>query len=61
MTFNKTSVELLIENEQKEWLEAMASKHSLKDTSKALRVLLDYAIEADAEEEIFQQIRCRFC
>ena len=61
MTFNKTSVEVIIETEQKEWLEAMVSKHSLKDSSKALRVLLDYAIEADSEREIFQQERCRFC
>ena len=61
MSFNKTTVDVVIETEHKEWLEAMARKHSLEDTSKALRVVLDYAIEADAEEEIFQQIRCRFC
>ena len=61
MTFNKTSVDVVIETEHKEWLEEIVSKHSLKDTSKALRVLLDYAIEAENEEEIFQQERCRFC
>ena len=61
MSFNKTTVDVVIETEQKEWLEAMASKHSLQDISKALRVVLDYAIEADSEDEIFQQTRCRFC
>jgi len=61
MTSNKTSVEVVIETEQKEWLEVMVSKHSLKDTSKGLRVLLDYAIEAGSEEEIFEEERCRFC
>lgn len=61
MTHSKTSVEAVIQTEHKEWLEDMTSKHSLKDTSKALRVLLDYAIEEDAEEKIFQQERCRFC
>jgi len=61
MISNKTSIEVVIETEHNEWLEEMVSKHFLKDTSKALRVLLDYAIEAGTEEEIFQQERCRFC
>ena len=61
MSFNKTSVEMVIETEQKEWLETIANEYSMKDISKAVRVLLDYAIEADSYNEIFNSIRCRFC
>ncbi|MCH2540340.1 MAG: hypothetical protein MK000_08365 [Anaerolineales bacterium] len=61
MSFNKTSVEMVIETEQKEWLETIANEYSMKDISKAVRVLLDYAIEADSDNEIFNSIRCRFC
>ena len=61
MSFNKTSVEMGIETEQKEWLETIANEYSMKDISKAVRVLLDYAIEADSDNEIFNSIRCRFC
>ena len=61
MSFNKTSVEMIIETEQKEWLETIADEYSMKDISKAVRVLLDYAIEADSDDEIFKPIRCRYC
>ncbi len=61
MVSNKTGVEMVIETEHKEWLEEMVSKHALKDTSKAVRVLLDYAIEAGSEQAIFEEERCRFC
>ena len=61
MTFNKTSVEVVIETEQKEWLEKIVGEYSMKDISKAVRVLLDYAIEAESNDEIFKPIRCRFC
>ncbi len=61
MTFNKTSLEVVIETEQKEWLEEMVTEYSLPDISKAFRALLDYAIEADSAKEIFYDVRCRFC
>jgi hypothetical protein len=47
--------------DHKEWLDAMASKHGLPDADKALRVLLDFAIEDGNEAEIFENIRCRHC
>ena len=56
MSFNKTSVEMVIETEQKEWLETIANEYSMKDISKAVRVLLDYAIEANSDDEIFNSI-----
>ena len=61
MVSNKTSLEMVIETEHKEWLDEMVGKHALKDTSKAVRVLLNYAIEAGSEQEIFEEERCRFC
>ena len=50
-----------IQSDQKAWLESMAEKHNLPDTSKALRVLLDFAIESGDEGDIFDTIRCRHC
>jgi len=61
MPDNKTNLDIAIQSDQKEWLEAMTAKHSLPDTSKALRVLIDYAIEEGSEEEIFDYVRCRHC
>jgi len=40
MPDNKTNIDVVIQTEQKEWLEAMASKHSLSDVSKTLRVVM---------------------
>ena len=45
MPNNKTNIDVVIQTAQKEWLDEMAAKHSLPDASKALRVLIDYAIE----------------
>ena len=61
MPDNKTNMDVVIQAEQKEWLQAMASKHSLSDVSKTLRVLIDYAIEEGSEGEIFDYVRCRYC
>tara|TARA_Y100000814_G_C12089133_1_gene319415 strand:+ start:54 stop:242 length:189 start_codon:yes stop_codon:yes gene_type:complete len=61
MPNNKTSVDVVIQTEQKEWLDKMASKHSLPDASKVLRVLIDYAIEEGSENDIFDYVRCRYC
>ena len=61
MDANKMNVEVVIQSEQNVWLDKMARKHSLDSTSKALRVLLDYAIEVASEAEIFQEERCRYC
>ncbi len=43
------------------WLRDMAAKHGLKDQSKALRVLLDFAMEDGDEDLIFKKKRCEFC
>lgn len=50
-----------IESDQLEWLKDMAANHELADVSKALRVVLDYAMMDGDEDDIFASIRCRRC
>ena len=45
-----------------EYLEKIAEKHGMPDVSKALRVLVNFAMhEADEEDRIFGQSRCTDC
>ena len=54
--------QLTLKERQLNYLKEMAQKYGLADESKALRCLVDYAIEkADAQDDIFQQIRCLDC
>lgn len=50
-----------IEADQLEWLREMAENHELADISKALRVVLDYAMMDADEDDVFGTIRCRRC
>ncbi|HEX6978428.1 MAG TPA: hypothetical protein VF342_03945 [Alphaproteobacteria bacterium] len=50
-----------IEADQLEWLKDMAASYQLADVSKALRVVLDYAMMDLDEDDIFGVIRCRRC
>ena len=52
-----------IAKEQREWLDSVTEEYGLPDESKALRILLDYAIEEGNKDEIFSDInmRCRYC
>ena len=52
-----------IESEQSEWLGEVAGEYGLADEDKALRVLLDFAIEDGDKDLIFatENMRCRFC
>lgn len=61
MTKVNTSFE--IQSDQQEWLAKMVKEYDLPNVSKALRVLLDYAIEDADKNEIFapQNARCRHC
>lgn len=43
------------------WLEQMAKDHQLPDANKALRVLLEYAVQEGDVEAIFKQVRCHHC
>ena len=57
------SVEVEDEDEQADWLTENSVEYGLSDQSKALRVLLDYAIQDVDAELIFSDdnSRCRFC
>ena len=61
MPRNKLSVEYEIESDQQEWLEEMATKWGLTNEAKALRVLLDFAMQDGDERLIFSDdnTRCR--
>jgi hypothetical protein len=63
MPKNKVSLDVTLESDQHEWLSQMASKYGLFDESKALRVLLDFAMQDANEQDIFssENIRCRHC
>lgn len=61
MNKSKVNSSFEIEADQQAWLESMAQRHQLRDASKALRVLLDYAMEDGDEQAIFEKIRCTRC
>jgi hypothetical protein len=61
MEKNKVVEKLEIEADQLEWLREMAKTYGLSDPSKALRVVLDYAMADADEEDVFMSIRCRRC
>ena len=51
-----------LEPAQLRYLEAMMARYALPDVSKAVRVLVNFAMAApDHEERIFKQTRCRHC
>lgn len=51
-----------LKERQYEYLSRMAEKYDLPDVSKALRCLVNFAIEEEKrEEEIFAEIRCMDC
>ena len=52
-----------IEREHREWLEEVADEYDFADESKALRVLLDYAVQDVSKDLVFsdENMRCRFC
>ncbi len=63
MPMNKIDQTFEIEQEQLDWLGEIATNYGLADEAKALRVLLDFAIEDGDNELIFsdENMRCRFC
>lgn len=61
MNRDKVSETYEIEADQRDWLAQMAQEYNLRNPSKALRVLLDFAIEDGDRAEIFEKIRCTRC
>ena len=63
MPMNKIDQTFEIEQEQLDWLGEIATSYGLSDEAKALRVLLDFAIE-DGDKDLIcsdENMRCRFC
>jgi len=51
-----------LEKHQMGFLEDMVQQYQLPDVSKALRVLITFAMDNEAEHErIFQEVRCLDC
>ena len=63
MASDKIELTFEREREQMEGLGEVAREYDLEDESKALRVLLDFAIEDGDSNFIFstENMRCRFC
>ena len=59
----KNEFAIKIENEQLEWVESKVAEFNLDHASKAIRILLDYAILECNSEDIFsdENMRCRHC
>ena len=59
----KITISVEVEDEQADWLTENSVEYGLSDQSKALRVLLDYAIQDVEAKLIFSDdnSRCRFC
>jgi hypothetical protein len=54
--------QITLKDRQHAYLAEMAKKYRLDDEAKALRCLINYAIEKkDQEADIFKEIRCQDC
>ena len=63
MPSNKIDQTFEIEQQQFDWLSKIAEDYGLTDEAKALRVLLDFAVQDGDKDLIFsdENMRCRFC
>lgn len=61
MSGEKIKVEFEIDRDGEELLAEIVEKYGLPDTSKAMRIMMDYVAEDGDWDEIFGEIRCRRC
>jgi len=61
MAGDKVSVSFEIQPDAQAFLEEMAGKYDMPDRNKALRALIDYAMQDGDADEIFGEIRCLRC
>ena len=62
MVNNKDVYEIVLEKDQMAFLEAMVRQYGLPDVSKAVRCLINFVIDEDAEQgRVFEEIRCLDC
>tara|TARA_B100001750_G_C15058967_1_gene375306 strand:+ start:105 stop:299 length:195 start_codon:yes stop_codon:yes gene_type:complete len=60
---DKTELTINLESDHLDWLSEIIQDYDLPDESKAIRILLDYAIQDADKDGIFSpdNIRCRHC
>ena len=60
---NKIELTLSLESDHLDWLSEIIKDYDLPDESKAIRILLDYAIEDADKDEVFSpdNMRCKHC
>ena len=60
---NKVELTLSLESDHLDWLSEIIQDYDLPDESKAIRILLDYAIEYADKDEVFSpdNMRCKHC
>ena len=58
---NKIELTLSLESDHLDWLSEIIQDYDLPDESKAIRILLDYAIEDADKDEVFSpdNMRCK--
>ena len=63
MPKDKIDVNLKIEREQLQWIDSIAAEYKLKDQSKVIRVLIDFAIKDADTDLVFskENSRCMYC
>ena len=60
---NKIELTLSLESDHLDWLSEIIQDYDLPDESKAIRILLDYAIEDADKDEVVSpdNMRCKHC
>ncbi|HKK28838.1 MAG TPA: hypothetical protein VKA18_00395 [Alphaproteobacteria bacterium] len=61
MAGDKVKIAFEAQSDAETYLDEMVRKYDLSDRDKALRCLLDYAIQDGNSDEIFGEIRCLRC
>ena len=60
---DKIELTLSLESDHLDWLSEIIQDYDLPDESKAIRILLDYAIEDADKDDVFSpdNMRCKHC
>ena len=61
MAGDKTTYNYELVDDQAAFLAEMAKTYDLPDPDKALRILIDYAMDAGDRDTIFNTVRCLRC
>jgi hypothetical protein len=61
MSGDKTAHSFELVDDQAAFLAEMAAAYDLPDAGKALRALIDYAMDEGDRDQIFNEVRCLRC